>query len=218
MAKPSIPSNSFPDRVKFSFDENDQETCSKYLDWLFARITDYSQSLRRDVTFIILLIAAFELVADSKHVSIGFGSFQLSKGSIVLQFIPVVVSYLLFQTVVNTSRITLLITAFEAALARWAPKAAENDLHGLVVLAPLPLYWNVTFGYDLGANRLINNIAETVTSLAFTLTITLGAIAFEAQAYYVLYHSQLGQNLAWLLSLLASSFCLVMAAIHFFSS
>ena len=117
MAKPSIPSNSFPDRVKFSFDENDQETCSKYLDWLFARITDYSQSLRRDVTFIILLIAAFELVADSKHVSIGFGSFQLSKGSIVLQFIPVVVSYLLFQTVVNTSRITLLITAFEAALA-----------------------------------------------------------------------------------------------------
>jgi uncharacterized protein YegL len=60
-------------RVSESFNDDQHEDSSQYIDWVSAAIVSRSQSLRRMVTLIVLLIAAFEVVNESPRTQLTLG-------------------------------------------------------------------------------------------------------------------------------------------------
>ena len=64
---------SISQQVEDSFNEDNSKEIEKFLDWTLARVQDYAQSLRRNFALIILLVAAFELVDQTKGTSITMG-------------------------------------------------------------------------------------------------------------------------------------------------
>jgi hypothetical protein len=191
-------------RVEDSFDSSDHEDVSKYLDWLSNVISNDTLAVRRMATLVVLLIAVFELVNESPKVRLSLGSFQLYKGSIVIQFVPALVAFLSLQTLIDTERLNNSQRIFSAAFGQWSEKAKENDLDNNI-LPPMPLYWNV--GGVTARRSRVANVATYV--LAFTLI--FGVIAFEAQAYYVLYRLPTGGNIYWLVSVGVTAICIITA-------
>lgn len=171
-------------RVGDSFEDNNHEDIYKYLDWLRSSISDLAQSVRRSAALIILLIAAFELIITSPTVALSLGPFRVSRGSVVLEFIPPLVAYLWLQLVMDSSRLNISRYGFEVAFKEWSAKASANDLDRLVQPA-LPLYWNI----DPFAPRAYNILdrADQVLEILFATITFTAIITFEVQAYYLLY-------------------------------
>lgn len=195
-----------------SGDGNEDKT-SKYLDWLLARLADYGQSIRRNIFFMILLIAAFELVANSKNTEIAIGSFDISKGTVALQFIPAVVAFLFYQIMIDTTRIYSLVGAFMRIFAQWSRDDWKDSRGQLPVMVPLPIFWNMSWYAETHGDAI--DSLENVASAVFFSIIILGTIGFQAQASYVLYRPQFSQDLPWLLSVVVALSCLVLAIVHF---
>jgi hypothetical protein len=126
-------------RITDSFVNKDEEQVTKYLDWLYSRITDYSQSMRRTSLLVLLLIAIFELVNGPGAVQVSLGSFRISKGSIILIFIPALVAYLYLQVWIDTMKGEDLEKVFQTAFGCWWQTGKENNLHEFIV-PPTPLF------------------------------------------------------------------------------
>ena len=90
------------DLIQGSFADADEEKVSKYLDRLYAAISDYTQRIRRDSLLVLLLVSAFELVNNSPGTQFSVASFSIHKGSPVLWFVPAVVAYLFFQIITDS--------------------------------------------------------------------------------------------------------------------
>src|SRR5277367_2882967 len=99
---------SFRDRAGDAFDKKDHEDICKYLDWLRANMSEYSQGIRRALTVTLLLVAAFELIIQSPRSRITIASFGISRDSLVLVFIPALVPFLYFQILVDSTRLSAL--------------------------------------------------------------------------------------------------------------
>ena len=202
-------------QVEESFSEDDSKEIEKYLDWTLARVQDYAQSLRRNFALIILLVAAFELVNQTKGSSMTVGAFRLDKGSVALQLIPPLVAFLYLQSIID-SRISMKqIRTFQALLRKWIPKVADKELFALPGRVPMPIYWNNGFVLQYDAYFGRTDKAEAVATGIISLVLLFGVIAFEASAYYALYHTNLYQDILWFISLLVTIFCLVMSALVF---
>ena len=202
------------DRAKDSFDKNDKEKIHQYLDWLRTTIDEYSQSLRRAATLMILLIVAFEIVRESKNAQITLGSFRIYQGSVILQFIPAVVSFLFLQVMTDSTRLNSLQDAFSGMVEEWSPKAEDNDL-AISIMPPLPLYWNPTFSGVSDKNQYVSDKIVDLGAGVLVYIVLIGALIFEGQAYYALFHQSSGPTLAlWAASLSVTLFCLTIAAIH----
>jgi hypothetical protein len=207
---------SMSERVKDSFDDNSEKEIEKFLDWTLTRVQDYCQSIRRSLTLMVLLIAVFELVRATKGGIITLGSFRISNNSPVLLFIPALAAFLYFQSIIDNRHASRHIMAFQDLLTKWAPKAMDNDLHVLPLGLPVPIYWNNVAGLQKDVHdRRVDNV-EIFASLILALTLLVGVLAFEAQAYYLLHSSSTHQNILWLISLVITAFCLLMSALAFF--
>lgn len=68
------------DLIQGSFADADEEKVSKYLDRLYAAISDYTQNIRRDSLLVLLLVTAFELVNSSPGTQFSVASFSFHKG------------------------------------------------------------------------------------------------------------------------------------------
>jgi hypothetical protein len=201
-----------PDRISDSFDNNDLERTSKYLDLLRQTMSGYTADMRRNGLLMLLLVGAFELVDYSKNTQITVASFSLHKGSVVLQFIPALVSYLYLQLVVCSTRLEQLGDAFIETFQKWSPKAYANDL-GELVVPPTVLYWAVGQRTPVPRNRDYRRTSiENSASAVFFFAIIAGLIAFNCQAYLKLYRSPFNQDILWLISLAFSVFCIIMFA------
>lgn len=95
-----------------------------------------------------------------------------------------------------------LLNCFDSAFEIWSDKAWENDLDNLLS-GPQPAYWNMGI---LPSEDRIDRI-EYRLSITFTVLIILGFIAFEAQAYYVLFRQSASTAVTWAISLLITIFC-----------
>jgi hypothetical protein len=201
---------SIVDRVQDSFTGEDRDSISKYLDWARSTLLDYSQSSRRMATLLILLGAIFELVAYSRNSSISIGSFVVARGSVALVFLPTLAAYIFFQIATDLSRFNQLLRIFSAVYKIWREKAVENDLE-VPLIGPVPLYWNPIGTTYSAANRYTSDKIEMVGSITLMIAVAIGIIAFEAQAYYVLYIPHYPKIISWIISLCVTLFCLIMA-------
>lgn len=174
-------------RVESTFDADSQQAdVVQYIEWLRSSISDCTASLRKNVLIILLLIAAFELVLESPGSEITLGSFQLHKGSVILLFVPVVVACLCIQAVMDSNRMHDLSAAFETAFSKWSEKGHENDLMSLIYPSP-PIYWMMISSIiETKQNRPHTRIVELFLGGAIGISILLGTMIFEFQAYFSL--------------------------------
>lgn len=196
-------------RVQDSFSEANREDIFKYLDWVRSTILDYSQTMRRMATFLILLIAAFEIVANSRKSQITIASFQIARGSVVLTLLPGLVAFLVLQMMTDAGKAHRLITVYQEVFKLWSEKAEANDLDSEVLTDP-PLYWTPAGGGFRKEN--VNRAYKLAddSSLVLTVAVLMGILAFEAHAYYVLFPAHFPNLILWLISLSIALTCLVL--------
>jgi hypothetical protein len=203
-------------RIIDSFPEGDREGAKQYLDWIRSALTDVSANLRRSVMLMILLMAVFEFIIQSRRSSFTLAGFSVAEGSIVLKFIPALVAYLYLQSFVYSHRAAVLRDAFADTLARWSPEAEKNDL-GFLLRPVHTLFWSE--GWPTSEeNRLRIDEVERRTSFVFMAIIMIGSLIFLTQAYYVLFPDRaLANYVLWSTSLSITLYCLV-ATLWYISS
>jgi hypothetical protein len=78
------------------------------------------------------------------------------------------------------------------------------------LMGSVPLYWDPQSGYAKSANIYPADRAQTIATNTIMGVILLGILAFEAQAYYVLFVSSGFGLTLWIISLCITLFCLTM--------
>jgi hypothetical protein len=141
-------------------------------------------------------------------VAISIGSFQISRNSIVLQFVPAVVAYLILQMQMDTVRSVEMRVAFSQLFEKWSAGAAAEDMH-LLVHSPMPIYWNIHGGAGRSTNRPSTWIVSLIISISMMTLLAIGALAFEVQAYYLLYEADLVGSASLNISAAAAAFFVV---------
>jgi hypothetical protein len=209
-------------RVEDSFTTDDpnvdnREDMSKYMDWLLPTMQSYTQNMRRMATAILLLIAVFEFVAHSRSIKLSVESFPISRGSVVFNILPVVVAYLALQIITDVNKADRLNWVFTAVFKRWSPSAGKNDLDKLLY-APESLYWSWHTKWAEKENMYASDNQELIASRVLSVGLLLGVLAFEADAYYVLFSSTQYslwhvRYLLWAISLGCTSLCLIMGVV-----
>lgn len=199
---------SIEDRVSDSFGNDDRENISKYLDWARSTLVDYSQNNRRAATLLLVIVAIFELVAYSRNSSISIGSFVVTSGSVVLEFLPALVAYIFLQMMADFNRTYQLLTVFTQVFKLWSEKAEKNDLDNHL-RGPAPLYWNLFGGYRRRVNSYRADHFESISSVTMILSIPIAITAFEAQAYYVLFTSSVSRLILSIISCCVALLCVV---------
>ena len=158
-------------RVNDSFLDSDHEDLTKYCDWLLDSMKSSSQNLRRIVTLILLLVAIFGIIAQSPKTQVSLEGFQVGRNSIVFAFLPALIAYLYFQTILDSVRIDRIGYTYEAAFKRWSRIASDNDFHWWI--APtLPVYWNIG-SRPKEAFKSRNDIIETRVNRVLWLAVLL---------------------------------------------
>jgi len=202
-------------RVSESFNDDQHEDSSQYIDWVSAAIVSRSQSLRRMVTLIVLLIAAFEVVNESPRTQLTLGSFQLSKGSVVIQFVPVLVSFFYFQSIIDSAKLNKTQRALSAVFNKWSSQAGSNRLDNFII-PPMPIFWNIG-GTSLGGEQAsFSSKIALAASAIFMAIFLLGIPAFQVQAYYALYWSPVGNIVLWYISVSMTVIFTAAGAAYFF--
>jgi len=203
---------SLSNRVEEGLRSSNDEDISQYLTWLKESLSEQASQLRRNVIAMLLLIAVFELVAESPKVQISLGVFKIYKGSVVLTVIPAFVSYLFLDAAASHAALKKSNIIFSSAFRKWSAVAEANDLD-LPLQPTLPLYWTAgSTGYS-DVQGAIGMIDGFVTN-ALNITLAAAVIAFNVQAYYVLYRPHHG-NVLWLISAILTTLFLAGAALYY---
>jgi hypothetical protein len=185
-----------------------REDISKYLDWLYGNISGAIQSVRRGVTIVVALIAAFELIASSgATASLTIFSVSIPKHSLAVQLIPAAIAFLYVQITKDSIDADRSRTAFSKAFEMWSNSSKASDLDSYIWPSS-QLYWSpftadVT-GAPAGIDRAIFKVGSTFERIYSALT-----YLFIAQAYYVLFTPHFNRYLClWLISLSFTLYCL----------
>jgi hypothetical protein len=200
-------------RVDDSFNDGDRESVVKYTDWLLSSMNTISQNLRRIATLILLLVVVFELIVQSPKVEVSIGAFRITRNSAPLTFIPVIVAYLYFQLILDSVKLSELIAAFKAVFEKWSANAASNGL-GLFISPAMPIYWNFSMSAPPSVKKRHNKLEDGISILLIT-TMLLGVLAFEGQAFYLLFNSNLSKDILWFISLCFSFALLLFAGTYY---
>jgi hypothetical protein len=197
-------------KIKFVFSEDDRDQVFNYMEWIRSASSDFGQSIRRNTTILLLLIAIFEVVVQSRKIALSIGPFAVARDSIVLVFIPAVVSYLFLQIAIDTQKQDRLETAFAETFTIWSSKATGSDLDS-ILRSSKPAYWGIVGIRPFEYYRF--DRLEVFTSITFYIIIILGILAFEAQAYYVLFPVHISMIAGWAVSLFISLICLALSTL-----
>jgi hypothetical protein len=201
---------SIEERVKDSFESSDSDQVFKYLELMRQTRDDYAGELRRLSTVLILLVAVFELVENGKNTIISVSSFQFSRHSVVMIFVPALAAYLFCQLSIDSTKSDRIGHAFNSTFRLWCPKGADNDLD-ILVQGPAPLYANSSTFSSRKFGGLTEKV-EDIGGLTFIVVLLLGVFAFEGQAYYVLF----SYSILWFVSVVLTVYLLVFGIIVYF--
>lgn len=176
---------SIQNRIVDAFEGDGSEAQAKeYSDKVYATWKDISATLSRDVLFIFLLMAVFELLAYQRSsASISIGSFTLVNAPIVQIALPAIVAFVIYDGIRLTVRWLDLEVAYIELMGIWASAQSDNDLD-LFIKPYLPSLWNV--GLSPSANIMLRSerFIQVVNTLVSGFLIFVLPVAFESQAYY----------------------------------
>ncbi len=194
-------------RVTQGFRDASRDDVTKYLDWLYVNISNSIQGIRRSVTWLVALMAAFELiVGTTATATITIFSVEISKRSIAIEFIPAAVAFLYAQVTQDSNSVDRSMIAFSKAFSIWSPTAATNKLDAHL-WPTSPLHWS-TFSAEVFANS-DSGIPGFRVKRRFDWLFTALFYVFLAQSYYLLFSPHINRGLvAWAISLCFTLFCL----------
>jgi hypothetical protein len=81
----------------------------------------------------------------------------------------------------------------------------------------MPIYWNIGAYTSRTPKTFVFRLELALTSVLWSF-IVFGVLTFEAQAYYDLFRLPAKNNILWVLSVSAATFCCLAAIILFYSS
>lgn len=153
---------------------------------------------------------AFEFINETPGQTMILGGFHIVRGPAVLQLIPALASYLSLQLVFDTLKADDLFDQFDTLLRSRIGNQGRYDRDEFRRLLPTPLLvWNplVRIWEPRGKRSLAK--LEARSALVFSAFFVMVFLAFEGQAYYILFptHSVVSHVL-WALSLLVTIVCL----------
>jgi hypothetical protein len=200
------------ERVRRSFDPDAHEDVVKYLEWLNATIGDLSQTLRKTVALMLSLIAAFAIVNASPNATLSFGSISVSNSSLVIIFLPALISFLFFQVIRDTLQLVARGRAFTAAFSIWSEQAEENDLDALVIPSRAA-YWDLG-GTGRPSNTTWSERIGKIGQLGAAPVIFVGVIWFEVDAHLRLHDDSKVSHTLWAFSAIISGFFCIVAILQ----
>jgi hypothetical protein len=197
------------------FQDIAREDMVQYMEWLRSAIGELIQSLRRTVALALLLMAIFELVIGSRALKLSVGSFTISSGSVVIVFIPAVISYLYLQVMSDTVELQSRQRTYLDMFYKWSPRGSWARLASWV-FSPLPIYWNpgLTYSYSPFNPKFFRRL-QYWTKYTFYPGIGVGVLAFEVIAYWQLYDKRVTHGILWATSLCVTVLCSIMAVGYF---
>ena len=130
-------------------------------------------------------MAIFELIIEAPNTTFTIVSFHITKSSIAFLFLPALVAYLYLQTFIDTNRMGDAEIAFSSTFNKWLPLSKSNDLD-VLALPSQPLYWSFAPSMQEANKDSTYKLDETIGYIIVFIYL-LGGIAFEVQAYYLLY-------------------------------
>ena len=142
-------------------------------------------------------MAAFLVIVQSHNSTVNLGPFRISNGSVVTEFIPPLVAYLIYQSWISSVRLRLMHRMFTAVFRKWSADAEANDLD-LFVKSSSPVYWSVD---EIGNESfgLADRLQDWVSSY-IVMAIFFGVLIFEWQAYQMLARMGFTNHTEWLIS------------------
>jgi len=191
-------------RVRLSFGTDAHDDVTKYLDWLSSTIGDISQSLRKTVALLLSLMAAFAIVNGSPNAELSIGSIKVSNSSLVIIFLPALISFLFFQVIRDTLQLVARGRAFTEAFSIWSSDAEKNDLDSLIAPSRAA-YWDLG-GTGRPSNTTGSERIAKIGQLGAAPVIFVGVIWFEVYAYLHLLNDSRVSHASWVLSLITSCF------------
>jgi hypothetical protein len=175
--------------VAEAFSDEESDHAEKFTDLTLSSWNKVSDAIGRTAVLILILAAVFEILVASKAPGdFAIGSFTFGNAPLVQQFLPALVSYLVYDMYVLTSQYGIQGRVYFTTMQRFHPKLYESGLP-FRVLPPVRGPWStgiLSFSpkpperlierFDNGARMWLG----IVVGMAFP-------IAFIAQAYYALF-------------------------------
>jgi hypothetical protein len=101
MSNSAIEHNTIQQRVAEAFDHPDTAKIEKFLDITLSSWKQISDAITRSAAIVFLLMGAFEILIGSSAIkSLTLGPLTFSNTSLLQQFIPALVAYLLLRHVI----------------------------------------------------------------------------------------------------------------------
>ena len=176
---------SIKDRVRASFSSDDKDSLKYYLDSTIAASKSYADGMRRSATFMLILIAVFELLVEGVVKQVTIGPFVFSGITIILAFAPSAIAYFYYESCTQAVIFGIIVRAYIAVFEIWNDKAGENDLD-LILLPPTPAFFPGS-GFNRGAVSSTEGLLSGL-GLVFRLPFIFGVPIFEAYAFYQLFN------------------------------
>jgi hypothetical protein len=196
MPNNSVEYKTIQQRVAEAFDKPDTAKIEKFLDITLSSWKQISDAITRSAAIIFLLIGAFEILIGSSDVkSLTLGPLTFSNSSLLQQFIPAVVAYLLYDMSSLIAQWRDHGAIYFAILKRFDSRLFKSELPSMV----LPVIrgpWSIGPAYT--AEQAEDWFTVIMRVALFLIAGILFPLAFEVQAYYVLIHKYgLGDFLVW---------------------
>lgn len=179
---------SIDQRIKDAFPKEKTADAEKFADKILDAWKNVSTALGKIAILFFVLVGIFELLVSGKpSASFTVGSFTFANTSVVRISIPAIVSYLIFDGYQLVSRWTALESAYIAIIKICAPSAGDNDLD-LLIKPSLPSVWGIGYAESEEIATRSSAVLYRVKIPLALVALTLLPLAFEVQAYYILFY------------------------------
>jgi hypothetical protein len=204
-------SKSLDERVNRAFTDADSDKAQKFLDVTLSSWQQISDTITRTVVAIFFLGAVFELLVGSANASsLTLGPLAFHNTALLQQFMPPLIAYLVYDTFSLVGRYIRLAGIYYLVLEKYQPKLRDS---GLVFFVQPQLRGPWAFQHERppsGEQSKGENFDDIVSQAISYVAFFLLPLAFEAQAYYVLFGKYgLSSIPVWVSLIITFSFLIV---------
>jgi hypothetical protein len=201
-------------RTYDAFEADDAEEAKKYLDTVMASWKEVSTAIGRVTLFTLILAVAFEFLMIPTSVTIiSIGPLAVRNSSLVQEFIPILVAYLLYYELSLSNSWVDHQYVYEAILYRFQPKLARSHLT-MTVQPKVPGPWTFFGPREVVTNRSFLTESEKfdlfTTIFTSTFIFLILPLAFEVQAYYELVRKYGADDILVIVSAILSGLLIVL--------
>jgi hypothetical protein len=195
------------------FPKIDKSAAERYLDALQAVWKDLSDLIRRQMLYIVIAVALFELLNRADVAEFAFGPVKVKNLAIIQKALPVLIAYLFYELQTMMIRWDRLETAHSELIKYLQREVWDNDLD-LLLYPQMPSLATMSRSVrDVFSSSLDKTLLRTSDILSFIVVLGLPFL-FEAYASYRLIAKFGVTDLSvWLVILLAAVILTVVYAI-----